>query len=354
MTITSTPTVAAACTRVRWRSAPAVDDIVVPRATTGGLEVRDVSFAIERYTVLLDRISFAARPGTLTAVIGPSGAGKSTLAKLIVGAGRPTGGAVSFEGSDLHSGYASLRDRIGMVPQDDVVHGRLTVAQALEFAAELRMPADTTASERRQVITAVLDELELTPHASTRIDNLSGGQRKRVSVALELLTSPSLLVLDEPTTGLDPALDRSVMAMLRKLADAGRVVVVVTHSLTFLDDLRSGAAACTRRQDRVLRTASSAPIGYRGHRLGRHLHASSAPIPTALRDGSSKAGPTQARDPHGSNYFGIGRCRRLHRHGTVCGDRYRRSHAARYGSLWPTVATSCSSRCCRSSSVCCL
>ena len=236
MTISSTPTVpAVACTRVRWRSAPAVDDIVVPRATTGGLEVRDVSFATERYTVLLDRISFTARPGTLTAVIGPSGAGKSTLAKLIVGAGRPTGGAVSFEGRDLHSGYASLRDRIGMVPQDDVVHGRLTVAQELEFAAELRMPADTTASDRRQVIAAVLDELELTPHASTRIDNLSGGQRKRVSVALELLTSPSLLVLDEPTTGLDPALDRSVMAMLRKLADAGRVVVVVTHSLTLLD-----------------------------------------------------------------------------------------------------------------------
>ncbi|WP_231996220.1 ATP-binding cassette domain-containing protein [Mycobacterium scrofulaceum] len=200
-------------------------------AATGGLEMRDVTLAVDGERVLLDRVSFAARPGTLTAVIGPSGAGKSTLAKVVAGAERPTSGTVSLEARAVHA----VRSDIGMVPQDDLVHGRLTVAQALRFAAELRMPADTVASERRRVITAVLAELELTPHADTRIDKLSGGQRKRVSVAIELLTSPYLLVLDEPTTGLDPALDRSVMAMLRRLADAGRVVVVVTHSLTFLD-----------------------------------------------------------------------------------------------------------------------
>ena len=194
-----------------------------------------LSLAIEGDNLLLDRISFTARPGTLTAVIGPSGSGKSTLSRVIVGAVRPTSGTVSFDGYDLDIGDASLRDRIGMVPQDDIVHGGLTVAQALEFSAELRMPADTTGIDRRQVIAAVLEELELTPHAATRIDKLSGGQRKRVSIALELLAGPSLLVLDEPTTGLDPALDRAVMEMLRKLADAGRVIVVVTHSLTFLD-----------------------------------------------------------------------------------------------------------------------
>jgi len=206
-----------------------------PAATTGGLEVRDVSLALEHDAVLLDRISLDARPGTLTAVIGPSGSGKSTLSRVIVGAARPTGGLVSFDGRDLHDGYASLRSRIGMVPQDDVVHGRLTVAQELAFAAELRMPGDTSDADRQRVIIQVLEELELSDHAATRIDKLSGGQRKRVSVALELLTGPSLLVLDEPTTGLDPALDRAVMAMLRRLADAGRVVVVVTHSLAFLD-----------------------------------------------------------------------------------------------------------------------
>jgi len=206
-----------------------------PATKTGGLEVRDVGLTVEGAVTRLDRISFAARPGTLTAVIGPSGSGKSTLSNVIVGTGRPTSGAVSFDGHDVHAEYAMLRSRIGMVPQDDVVHQRLTVNQALGFAAELRMPPDTTAQDRKQVIAQVLEELEVTAHADTRVDKLSGGQRKRVSIALELLTGPSLLVLDEPTSGLDPALDRQVMSMLRQLADAGRVVIVVTHSLTFLD-----------------------------------------------------------------------------------------------------------------------
>jgi ABC transport system ATP-binding/permease protein len=206
-----------------------------PATTTGGLEVRAVSLTVKRAGTLLDRVSFSAEPGTMTAVIGPSGSGKSTLLRAIVGATRPSNGAVSFDGHDLHAEYALLRGRIGMVPQDDVVHRQLTINQALSYAAELRMAPDTTKEDRLQVIAQVLDELELTPHAKTRIERLSGGQRKRASVALELLTGPSLLVLDEPTTGLDPALDLQVMTMLRQLADAGRVIVVVTHSLACLD-----------------------------------------------------------------------------------------------------------------------
>jgi ABC transport system ATP-binding/permease protein len=205
-----------------------------PAAKTGGLEVRGISLTVDGSHSLLDHVSFAAKPGTLTAVIGPSGAGKSTLSKVIVGGTWPSSGTVSFEGHDLHAGYASLRSRIGMVPQDDVVHRQLTINRALGYAAELRMP-DSTKQDRQRVIAQVLEELELTPHAETRVDKLSGGQRKRVSVALELLTGPSLLVLDEPTTGLDPALDQQVMNLLRQLADAGRVVVVVTHSLAYLD-----------------------------------------------------------------------------------------------------------------------
>jgi ABC-type multidrug transport system ATPase subunit len=142
---------------------------------------------------------------------------------------------VTFEGHNIHTEYASLRSRIGMVPQDDVVHRQLTVNQALRYAAELRLPPDTSKEDRDQVVAQVLEELGLTKHADTRVDNLSGGQRKRASVALELLTGPSLLVLDEPTSGLDPALDLQVMTMLRQLADAGRVLLVVTHSLTYLD-----------------------------------------------------------------------------------------------------------------------
>ena len=204
-------------------------------AGTGGLDVRGVTWTIENNKTLLDNISMTARPGTLTAIIGPSGAGKSTLARLIAGYTHPTKGTVSFEGHNIHADYASLRSRIGMVPQDDVVHGQLTVNQALMYAAELRLPPDTTTADRQQVVAEVLAELEMTQHADTRVDRLSGGQRKRASVALELLTGPSLLILDEPTSGLDPALDRQVMTMLRDLADAGRVVLVVTHSLTYLD-----------------------------------------------------------------------------------------------------------------------
>jgi ABC transport system ATP-binding/permease protein len=202
---------------------------------TGGLEVNAVCFTVDHGKQLLDHISLTARPGTLTAIIGGSGAGKTTLSRLIAGYTSPTSGAVTFEGHNIHTEYASMRSRIGMVPQDDVVHRQLTVNQALGYAAELRLPPDTSKADREQVVAQVLEELELTKHADTRVDKLSGGQRKRASVALELLTGPSLLILDEPTTGLDPALDRQVMMMLRQLADAGRVVLVVTHSVSYLD-----------------------------------------------------------------------------------------------------------------------
>jgi ABC-type multidrug transport system ATPase subunit len=198
------------------------------------LDVHSLGLALPNGRQLLSNVSFSARPGSLTAIIGPSGAGKSTLAKLVGGAITPTAGEVSFEGRDLHGEYASLRHRIGLVPQDDVVHHQLTVDAALRFAAELRLP-HATADERAAAVRRVLEELELTGHAHTRVDKLSGGQRKRASVAMELLTGPALLILDEPTTGLDPALDRQVMSMLRRLADAGRVVLVVTHCLTHLD-----------------------------------------------------------------------------------------------------------------------
>ena len=215
--------------------------ILIPRSETeaatrtGGLEVRGVEYVVDSGKKLLDNISLTARPGTLTAVIGGSGAGKSTLARLIAGYTTPSSGSVTFEGHDIHAEYASLRSRIGMVPQDDVVHRQLTVNQALGYAAELRLPPDTSKADRAKVVTQVLQELDLTKHADTRVDKLSGGQRKRASVALELLTGPSLLILDEPTSGLDPALDHQVMLMLRQLADAGRVVIVVTHMLSYLD-----------------------------------------------------------------------------------------------------------------------
>ncbi|MBK3588560.1 ABC transporter permease, partial [Streptomyces sp. MBT57] len=128
-----------------------------------------------------------------------------------------------------------LRQRIGLVPQDDILHSQLTVRKALGYAAELRFPQDTARAERQARVSEVIHELGLEERVDQPIHSLSGGQRKRVSVALELLTKPSLLFLDEPTSGLDPGMDRSVMHMLRGLADDGRTVIVVTHSVLSLE-----------------------------------------------------------------------------------------------------------------------
>ncbi|MGH3739003.1 MAG: ATP-binding cassette domain-containing protein, partial [Micromonosporaceae bacterium] len=179
---------------------------------------------------LLHEVSFDLDACSLLAVVGPSGAGKSTLLGALTGYRPANQGTVVYQGRDLYAEYDELRQRVGLVPQDDILHPTLTVRRALRYAAALRFGPDVTPAERAQRIDDVIDQLGLAAHAEQRIDTLSGGQRKRTSVALELLTEPSLLFLDEPTSGLDPALDRDVMVSLRDLADRGRTVVVVTHS----------------------------------------------------------------------------------------------------------------------------
>jgi ABC-type multidrug transport system ATPase subunit/pSer/pThr/pTyr-binding forkhead associated (FHA) protein len=204
-------------------------------------------------TQLIDDISFALPEGSLLAVIGPSGCGKSTLLRAVTGLRPATQGRVHYDGRDLYSDYAELRYRIGLVPQDDVLHRQLTVRRALRFAASLRFADDVPRKERNARVDEVLETLNLTERAKQRIDTLSGGQRKRVSVALELLTEPSLLFLDEPTSGLDPALDKEVMQELRELADRGRTVITVTHNVLHLD-------MC----DRVLVMCTGGRMGYFG------------------------------------------------------------------------------------------
>ncbi|MFF7726858.1 FHA domain-containing protein [Streptomyces sp. NPDC008001] len=200
------------------------------------LDVQDLSVQVdEGRKTLLDDVSFPVGAKSLLAVIGPSGAGKSTLLNALTGLRPADRGTVLYDGRDLYRDYAELRARIGLVPQDDILHAQLTVRRALRYAAELRFPGDTAKAEREARVDEVIGELGLEQRADQHIHSLSGGQRKRVSVALELLTKPSLLFLDEPTSGLDPGMDRSVMTMLRDLADDGRTVIVVTHSVLSLD-----------------------------------------------------------------------------------------------------------------------
>ncbi|MEV6398668.1 FHA domain-containing protein [Streptomyces sp. NPDC051907] len=218
------------------------------------LDVQGLAVTVDKgRKTLLDGVSFPVGQKCLLAVVGPSGAGKSTLLNALTGLRPADRGTVLYDGRDLYRDYAELRQRIGLVPQDDILHSQLTVRRALSYAAELRFPQDTVRSERRDRVAEVVGELGLEQRAQQPIHSLSGGQRKRVSVALELLTKPSLLFLDEPTSGLDPGMDRSVMHMLRGLADDGRTVVVVTHSVLSLD-------VC----DRLLVLAPGGRIAYYG------------------------------------------------------------------------------------------
>ena len=185
--------------------------------------------------ILLDHVTFPIPEKCLLGVIGPSGAGKSTLLGALTGMRPADTGTVLYDNRDLYQNYNELRYRIGLVPQESVLHTQLTARRALQYSAELRFPADTKAAERDGRVDEVMGELGLTKHANTRADRLSGGQLKRVNVAQELLTKPSLLFLDEPTSGLDPGLDKSVMEQMRDLAHDGRTVIVVTHSVDNLD-----------------------------------------------------------------------------------------------------------------------
>jgi ABC transport system ATP-binding/permease protein len=199
------------------------------------LVAQDLTVRLSSGKVLLDHVSFPIPERSLVGVIGPSGAGKSTLLGALTGMRPATEGTVLYDNRDLYTHYAELRHRIGLVPQDNILHDQLKPKRALRYAAELRFPGDTSRAERDRRVDEVIDELALTAHCNTRTAAMSGGQQKRVNVALELLTKPSLLFLDEPTSGLDPGLDKSVMELMSGLAKDGRTVIIVTHSVINLD-----------------------------------------------------------------------------------------------------------------------
>jgi ABC transport system ATP-binding/permease protein len=204
-------------------------------------------------TTLLRDVSFSLPSRSVLAIVGPSGAGKTTLLTALTGGLAPSSGHVSFAGRDLLGSYDEFRTRIGVVPQDDLVHPQLTPRSELELTAALRLPPDIGRDGRRARVQEVLGELGLRERADLQIAKLSGGQRKRVSVGTELLTQPTLLFLDEPTSGLDPGNEKQVMTVLRQLADGGRIVVVVTHATQSLGLV-----------DRVLFLARGGRVAYYG------------------------------------------------------------------------------------------
>ena len=195
-----------------------VEDVVITRKN--GLKT----------SVTGNHVSLNIRPGELVAIIGGSGAGKSTIMNAMSGYLPPASGAVYINGVDLYKNFNSLKKLIGYVPQSDIVYDNLTLHDMLSYTAELRLPKDTTKAEREAAIDKAIQLVELTEKKNNYIKNLSGGQRKRASIAVELLSDPNLLFLDEPSSGLDPGTERNLMQSLREMANAGKTVILVTHS----------------------------------------------------------------------------------------------------------------------------
>jgi ABC-type multidrug transport system ATPase subunit len=180
------------------------------------------------HKLILNNISLSIYPKEFVALVGGSGAGKSTLMNALSGF-VPAQGQVLLNGDDLYANFAAYRSILGYVPQDDIIHRQLTVRSALTYAAQLRLP-DAPSQEIEQRVDDVLAQVEMVEHADKQVRRLSGGQRKRVSIAVELLAEPGLFFLDEPTSGLDPGLEKKMMYTLRQLADGGRTIVLVTHA----------------------------------------------------------------------------------------------------------------------------
>lgn len=195
------------------------------------LDAHELTFTVqdkkgERFTIL-NNVFLVLEPGQLVAFVGGSGAGKSTLMKSLLGIAPISSGEVYLNGDNLRKNWPIYRSQVGYVPQDDIIHRDLTVEEVLRCACRLRLPPDT---DINQVIINTLEQIKLSHVRNTLVSRLSGGQRKRVSIGVELLADPKLFFLDEPTSGLDPGLDKEMMLLLREQADRGRTIALVTHA----------------------------------------------------------------------------------------------------------------------------
>ena len=201
------------------------------RLTARTLRVEAKDFNTGAPLCLLDDVSLAIEPREFVGLLGPSGAGKSTLMDALNGSRPAQHGKVQLNSGDLYTEYASLRTLIGYLPQEDILHRQLSVRECLYYSARLRLPDDFGEPEIRERVSQVMQQLELTERADLPIEQLSGGQRKRVSLGIELLSKPALLFVDEPTAGQDPRTEMKMMQMFREIANRGSTVIINTHLL---------------------------------------------------------------------------------------------------------------------------
>ena len=201
---------------------------------------------------ILHKLSLSVEAGELVAIAGGSGAGKTTLLEILAGLQLPSEGELRHDGAARRS-RVSAGSAIGYVPQDDIIHLEMPLRRTLRYAALLRLPAGTTASEAERIVDETLRDLDLADRADVPVRALSGGQRKRASIAVELLTRPRLFFLDEPTSGLDPSTAADVMRLLRRLSQRGITIVLTTHEPAGID-----------RCDRVVFLARDGHLAFSG------------------------------------------------------------------------------------------
>lgn len=213
--------------------------VVTPDGEAGGRGVRIEAVGLRRSvrggaTILAD-VSLAVEPGELIGIVGGSGAGKTTLLEVLAGVAAPDRGRVTYDGVDLYTNLDAFRGVLGHVPQDDIIHTDLPLGRTLGYAARLRLSPGGGNDGIQAAVEDALSRLGLAERADTRVGALSGGQRKRASIAVEMLTRPSAFFLDEPTSGLDPVTAAGLLAVLRGLADDRATVVFTTHAVEDLD-----------------------------------------------------------------------------------------------------------------------
>ncbi|MFF7385324.1 ATP-binding cassette domain-containing protein [Streptomyces griseoluteus] len=205
-----------------------MNNVPEPPQPTAPDAVRAAGLTVVRGTrTVLNDLRFTVPRGRITGLLGPSGCGKSTLIRAITGTQAKVTGTLDVLGSP--AGHPTLRSRIGYVTQAPSVYDDLTVEQNLDYFAAILAPGRAAADRRREHVTRAIADVDLTAHASALAGNLSGGQRSRVSLAVALLGTPDLLVLDEPTVGLDPVLRRDLWNLFHELADRGTTLLVSSH-----------------------------------------------------------------------------------------------------------------------------
>lgn len=185
---------------------------------------------------ILNNVSCEIGNNEFVAIIGGSGAGKTTVMNAMSGFDSDISGRVYCNGIDLRRNFNTLKNMIGFVPQQDIIYENLTLQRMLYYTAKMKMPSDTSKAEIRARIHKVLEMVDLVQHAKTYIRKLSGGQKKRASIAVEMLADPGLFFLDEPTSGLDPDTEQSLMHTLAKLSKSeGKTIIMVTHTIQSID-----------------------------------------------------------------------------------------------------------------------